>query len=85
MARASSAEYGGGSRAMVWGRSCPGCVQWPTVANTDLIAVETWRNGAGSGDERRQNGSAWQYHADCSGLVDHILVLRALVNVTTMW
>ena len=46
MARASSVEYGGGSRAMVWGRSCPGCVQWPTVANADLIAVEAWRNGA---------------------------------------
>jgi alpha-tubulin suppressor-like RCC1 family protein len=42
----SSVVYGGGSRAMVWGRSCPGCVQWPTIANADLVAVEAWRNGA---------------------------------------
>ena len=47
MARVSSSGvYGGGSRAMVWGRSCPGCAQWPTIANADLITVEAWRNGA---------------------------------------
>ena len=38
-------QYGGGARAAVWGRSCPGCATYPTIAAKDLVAVEAWANG----------------------------------------
>ncbi|MFM2031394.1 MAG: hypothetical protein RLZZ297_159, partial [Chloroflexota bacterium] len=32
--------------AAVWGRPCPGCATYPTIADASLIAVSAWGNGA---------------------------------------